>query len=103
MESVRIVWSMGIIALAFSLDGMGNPPPGKGKPAPTGPSPFIEFPVPQRAVGVVQARDATAFGKHQLMHKEKLGRPEFEASLPMNNGSFPAPRRAVPVPECISR
>jgi hypothetical protein len=61
----RISACVGVIVLALSLEGLAKPPEGKGKGA-HGATPFIEFPVPARSVGVMQvpAHAAHGFGHH---------------------------------------
>jgi hypothetical protein len=107
MESIRVAWSIGIVALAFSVDGLGQPPEGKGKRPQGGHSPFIEFPVPHKSVGVVHSRVSHLppglQGKGEGGAPAKLKRAELETALPMTTSGFPSMPKGTPVPECISR
>ena len=104
MKSVRVAWSIGIVALAFSVDGLGRPPEGKGKPAHAGPSPFIEFPVPQHAVGVIHSRAVRGLGKgHDKEIWNSARSADLQSSLPMATGGFPTTPKNAPIPECIAR
>ena len=66
MKVAGIVRCIGVAVFVASLHAGAQPPLGKGKPEHAGPSPFISFPVPQRAVGVLRHSQAEALAVHRV-------------------------------------
>lgn len=60
MKIACIVRCIGVGVFAAALQAGAQPPAGKGKPEHAGASPFIRFPVPQHAVGVMRHSQAAA-------------------------------------------
>lgn len=77
----------------MSIDALAQPPEGKGKPAHAGPSPFIQFPVPQNSVGRLHSHKVHETGK----------RASLLVPLPMPTHAFPTAQTQPAAPECGAR
>jgi hypothetical protein len=124
MKVAGIVRCIGAVVFAASLHAAAQPPAGKGKPEHAGPSPFIRFPVPQRAVGVLRHSQADAAGIHRVPGIAAKGFNEApsakvaeretgggnakpvkpaEIALETATGRIAAAERKAPLPECGAR
>jgi hypothetical protein len=128
MKVAGIVQCIGVVVFAASLHAGAQPPDGKGKPAHAGPSPFIRFPVPQHAVGVLRHPQAEAaavqrvpgvaakgFSEapsaklHEVRAERESGvgnaKPAKSAEIELwtASGGVPAAERKAPLPECGAR
>lgn len=105
MERARIAACAGLAVFVLSLEASAKPPHAKGKAHP-GNTPFIEFPVPGKAVGVIEIPGhamkqlkSQGFGKAQ-----ERGNSKVQLALPLTPGGFPTIEKTpVPVPECGAR
>ena len=124
MKVTGIVRCIAVVVFVASLHAGAQPPIGKGKPEHAGPSPFISFPVPQRAVGVLRHSQAEALAVHRVpgiaakgfnevpsakvaeretgVGNAKPAKP-VEIALGTANDGVPAAERKAPLPECGAR
>lgn len=100
MRTLGLTQCVGIVLFSISLLTLAQPPEGKGKPAHAGPSPFIQFPVPQNSVGVMHSNSRHGHAAAGGVAGKRVDLP----ALPLATNSFPTVEKKPPVvPECGAR
>lgn len=102
MRAAYVVASAGFVCLAVSFQAFAKPPADKARTKFEA-SPFIQFPVPERSVGVIHQRALVPAGGNEVGVLKQSKKLPIELSLPAAAGGFPAMEKKPSVPECGAR